>query len=178
MGPYVAASGVRNRTRLYAAAVKVTIQSTSSPPRMTQLSQEADRLHQAEDLLDELPLALADPIARVTRGAIIDGGEPHLARDIRGEPARPDGVHEARDIVVLDSAHRAAPADRLESYGEKAVLAYLGHVLLDNRHGLVANACATAATGTAEPDTACAVTLWRKMKRYGLGGAAPAASAS
>jgi transposase len=34
--------------------------------------------------------------------------------------------------------------------GDKAVLAYLGHVLLDNRYGLVANACATAATGTAE----------------------------
>jgi transposase len=34
--------------------------------------------------------------------------------------------------------------------GKEAKLAYLGHVLLDNRHGLVANVCATAATGTAE----------------------------
>ena len=32
--------------------------------------------------------------------------------------------------------------------GKEAKLAYLGHVLLDNRHGLVANVCATAATGT------------------------------
>src|SRR4029453_2051078 len=31
--------------------------------------------------------------------------------------------------------------------GKEAKLAYLGHVLLDNRHGLVANVCATAATG-------------------------------
>ena len=36
----------------------------------------------------------------------------------------------------------------------EATLAYLGHVLLDNRHGLVANVCVTAATGTAEPDAA------------------------
>jgi transposase len=34
--------------------------------------------------------------------------------------------------------------------GVGAVLSYLGHVLLDNRHGLVVNTCVTAATGTAE----------------------------
>ena len=38
--------------------------------------------------------------------------------------------------------------------GREATLAYLGHVLLDNRHGLVANVCVTAATGTAERDAA------------------------
>jgi transposase len=38
--------------------------------------------------------------------------------------------------------------------GQKSVLAYLGHVLLDNRHGLVVNVCATAATGTAEREAA------------------------
>ena len=38
--------------------------------------------------------------------------------------------------------------------GQPAVLAYLGHVLLDNRHGLVAGACVTHATGTAERDAA------------------------
>ena len=38
--------------------------------------------------------------------------------------------------------------------GREAKLSYLGHVLLDNRHGLVANVCATAATGTAERDAA------------------------
>lgn len=41
-----------------------------------------------------------------------------------------------------------------KSKGEKAVLAYLAHVLLDNRHGIVVNACATAATGTAEREAA------------------------
>ena len=39
--------------------------------------------------------------------------------------------------------------------GKEAKLAYLGHVLLDNRHGLVANVCATAATGTGEREAAC-----------------------
>ena len=38
--------------------------------------------------------------------------------------------------------------------GKEAKLAYAGHVLLDNRHGLVANVCTTAATGTAERDAA------------------------
>jgi transposase len=38
--------------------------------------------------------------------------------------------------------------------GKEAKLAYLGHVLLDNRHGLVSNVCATAATGTAEREAA------------------------
>ena len=38
--------------------------------------------------------------------------------------------------------------------GKEAKLAYLGHVLLDNRHGLVANVCTTAATGTGEWEAA------------------------
>ena len=38
--------------------------------------------------------------------------------------------------------------------GKEAKLAYLGHVLLDNRQGLVANVCATHATGTAEREAA------------------------
>jgi len=38
--------------------------------------------------------------------------------------------------------------------GKEAQLAYLGHVLLDNRAGLVANVCVTQATGTAEREGA------------------------
>lgn len=38
--------------------------------------------------------------------------------------------------------------------GKEAKLSYLAHVLLDNRHGLVSNACGTAATGTAEREAA------------------------
>lgn len=38
--------------------------------------------------------------------------------------------------------------------GQAAVLGYYAHVLLDNRHGLVRNVCATHATGTAEAEAA------------------------
>jgi transposase len=38
--------------------------------------------------------------------------------------------------------------------GREAKLSYAGHVLLDNRHGLVANVCVTAATGAAEREAA------------------------
>jgi transposase len=38
--------------------------------------------------------------------------------------------------------------------GREAKLSYAGHVLLDNRYGLVSNVCVTAATGTAERDAA------------------------
>ena len=41
-----------------------------------------------------------------------------------------------------------------KGHGKEAKLSYAGHVLLDNRHGLVANVCVTAATGTAERDAA------------------------
>src|SRR3979411_1455725 len=38
--------------------------------------------------------------------------------------------------------------------GREAKLSYAGHVLLDNRFGLVANVCVTPATGTAEREAA------------------------
>ncbi|HKV45288.1 MAG TPA: IS5 family transposase [bacterium] len=38
--------------------------------------------------------------------------------------------------------------------GREAKLCYMGHVLMENRHGLVVRAQATTATGTAEPETA------------------------
>jgi transposase len=52
--------------------------------------------------------------------------------------------------------------------GKEAKLAYLGHVLLDNRHGLVANVCATAATGSAEREAAVLLlTAQRRAKTVG-----------
>jgi len=38
--------------------------------------------------------------------------------------------------------------------GQPAILGYIGHVLMDNRHGLAVDACVTPATGTAERDAA------------------------
>ena len=72
-----------------------------------------------------------------------DPGNPSV--DFHGERRRND-TH----------ASTSDPDARLhrKGQGKEAKLAYVGHVLLDNRHGLVANVCATAATGTVERDAA------------------------
>jgi transposase len=53
--------------------------------------------------------------------------------------------------------------------GQKSVMAYLGHLLMENRHGLIVNACVTAATGTAEREAA-EMMLPRGQRRGTLGG--------
>jgi transposase len=53
--------------------------------------------------------------------------------------------------------------------GQKSVLSYLGHVLMENRCGLLVNACATAATGTAEREAAT-IMLPAGRRRRTLGG--------
>ena len=60
----------------------------------------------------------------------------------------------SRHLVPLDRAFPAHALVHRKGKGKEAKLAYLGHVLLDNRQGLVANVCATHATGTAERDAA------------------------
>ena len=44
-----------------------------------------------------------------------------------------------------------------KSNGEGAKLAFTGHLLMENRNGLVVDACLTQATGTAEPEAALAM---------------------
>jgi transposase len=53
-------------------------------------------------------------------------------------------------------ASRTDPQAKLyrKADGERAVLAYLAHVLLDNRHGLVRSTCTTAADGFGEREAA------------------------
>jgi transposase len=54
--------------------------------------------------------------------------------------------------------------------GREAHLAYLGHVVMENRHGLVVAGGATAATGTAERDTALhLVARVQRRKRVTVG---------
>ena len=72
-----------------------------------------------------------------------DPGNPTV--NFHGERRRNDTHASTTDPEAL--LHRKGP-------GKEATLAYLGHVLLDHRHGLVANVCATHATGTAERDAA------------------------
>lgn len=74
-----------------------------------------------------------------------DGGDDGDGRDFRGQ-ARKNDTH----------ASTTDPDARLyrKSDGVEARLAYLGHVLMENRHGLVVQAVATHATGTAEREAA------------------------
>ena len=72
-----------------------------------------------------------------------DPGNPTV--NFHGERWRNDTHASTTDPEAL--LHRKGP-------GKEAKLAYLGHVLLDHRHGLVANVFATHATGTAERDAA------------------------
>jgi transposase len=76
-----------------------------------------------------------------------DGGDHDNGdgRDFRGQ-ARKNDTH----------ASKTDPDARLyrKSDGAEARLAYLGHVLMENRHGLVVQAVATRATGTAEREAA------------------------
>jgi transposase len=69
-------------------------------------------------------------------------------------------------------ASKTDPDARLarKSDGQSSILAYAGHVLMENRNGLVADACLTHAGGTAERDAA--LTLLdrrRRTKRVTLG---------
>jgi transposase len=55
--------------------------------------------------------------------------------------------------------------------GQEAKLCFLGHVLMENRHGLVVNATVTPATGTAEREAALAlVEAQASTRRITLGG--------
>jgi len=70
-----------------------------------------------------------------------DGGSDGDGRDFRGQ-ARKNDTH----------ASKTDPDARLyrRSNGAESRLAYLGHLLIENRHGLIADAMATVADGTAE----------------------------
>jgi len=75
-----------------------------------------------------------------------DGGDqPGSGADFHGEP-RSNDTH----------ASKTDPQARLykKSAGQEAKLSYLGHVLVENRHGLIAAAMTTQADGMAERDAA------------------------
>ena len=74
-----------------------------------------------------------------------DGGTDGDGRDFRGQ-ARKNDTH----------ASTTDPDARLyrKSNGAEARLAYLGHLLIENRHGLIVDAMATVADGFAEREAA------------------------
>jgi transposase len=74
-----------------------------------------------------------------------------------------------------NQTHRSTtdPDARLykKSAGSEAKLAYLGHAVMENRHGFLVKTRLTLATGTAERDAALAMTKQiRRKKRRTLGG--------
>lgn len=93
-------------------------------------------------------------------GSAAPGGR-NAERDWRGR-TRGNETHESK----TDPDARLAR----KSDGQPSILAYTGHVLMENRNGLVADACLTRASGTAERDAA--LTLLdriRRTKRITLG---------
>ncbi len=89
-------------------------------------------------------------------GGASDAGAPRNAeRDWRGQK-RSNETH--RSLTDPD-ARLARKSD-----GQSSILAYAGHVLMENRNGLVSGVCLTRASGTAERDAA--LTL---IERRGVG---------
>ncbi|MBH0189996.1 MAG: IS5 family transposase [Nitrospira sp.] len=89
-----------------------------------------------------------------------DPGNPSV--DFRGE-RRTNATH----------ASTTDPEARLykKAAGQEATLCFLGHVLMENRHGLVIDATVTPATGTAEREAALAlVEAQAPTRRITLGG--------
>ena len=74
-----------------------------------------------------------------------DGNTDGDGSDFRGQPRKND-TH----------ASKTDPDARLyrKSNGAESRLAYLGHLLIENRHGLIVDAMATTADGTAEREAA------------------------
>ena len=74
-----------------------------------------------------------------------DPGKPQDGGNFHGEK-RTNQTHESK----------TDPEAKLykKSYGKEAKLSYLGHAVIENRHGLIAAAMATQADGTAERDAA------------------------
>jgi len=88
-----------------------------------------------------------------------EGSNPEV--NFRGEKRRNDTHQSTTD-----------PEARLykKAQGQEAKLGYLGHVLMENRHGLVVNTRLTLATGTAEREAAVEMVRRRGKRRVTLGG--------
>jgi transposase len=91
-----------------------------------------------------------------------DGGDDQPGQ-FRGEK-RSNETHQSK----------SDPDARLyrKGHGQEAKLGYLGHVLMENRHGLIVNAMLTLADGTAERDAALLMLYrqWRSRRQRGRSG--------
>ena len=89
-----------------------------------------------------------------------DGGDADGGSDFHGQK-RTNDTH----------ASKTDPDARLyrKGHGQEAKLSYLGHVLMENRHGLIVDAMVTHADGTAERDAAMLMVYKRWKKRLSTG---------
>ena len=90
-----------------------------------------------------------------------DPGNPTV--NFHGEQRRNDTHESTTDANAR--LYRKGP-------GKPSQLCYMGHVLMDNRHGLVTDAVVTEATGTAEREAALKMLKrrWRKKGQVTVGG--------
>src|SRR5215831_6972446 len=88
-----------------------------------------------------------------------DGGEGDGSQ-FRGERRRND-THESKTDPEAKLYRKGG--------GQEAKLGYLGHVLMENRNGLIVDAMVTQADGTAERDAALLMVhrKWRRNRRWG-----------
>jgi transposase len=87
--------------------------------------------------------------------------EPPAGDDPGAPPAGRNAERNWRGQKRSNETHASTtdPDARLarKSNGQASIMAYAGHVLMENRNGLVAHSCLTHATGTAERDAAIAL---------------------
>jgi transposase len=99
-----------------------------------------------------------------------DNDEPPASPPLGGRNADRDWRGQKRGNET--HASKTDPDARLarKSDGQSSILAYAGHVLMENRNGLVADACLTHASGTAERDAALSMLdRWEGKQRITLG---------
>ena len=90
----------------------------------------------------------------------VGGGGRNPEVDFRGE-RRANATHAS----TTDPEARLAKKGR----GKEAKLAYAGHILVENRHGLIVDCELTQATGTAEPEAAALMLSRERSTRRGKG---------
>jgi len=106
-------------------------------------------------------------------GTLIEAWASHKSfkeKDRSDDSPKPDSRNPSVDFhgkKRKNETHQSTtdPDSRMytKSQGQTAKLSYMGHVLLDNRHGLISAAMTTQASGKAESDTA--ITLLKKKQR-------------
>jgi transposase len=108
-------------------------------------------------------------------GSLIEAWASHKSFKPKDGPETPPAEGGRNNSVNFrgerrtNETHQSAtdPEARLykKSSGQEAKLCYMGHILIDNRHGLLAKACVTQASGTAEREAALQNLRTRRQPR-------------